>query len=200
MPAMLRFALGVPAAAGIAILLFIGMRGLIAIGAIPVEEPEVREKVDIFQKPPPDIKEPVRTEPEFVSPPPAPKRFETETKVTPTAPEHKVAGIVPAFSLTIEGGEAGPIQIDQNPQPIVRIPPSYPPRASQAGKEGHCDLVFDVGLNGAPMNIRAACTDAVFAKSAERAVEGWKYNPGVRDGAPVVMRGVQTRILFDLDG
>ena len=66
MPAMLRFALGVPAAACIAILLFIGMRGLIAIGAIPVEEPEVREKVDIFQKPPPDIKEPVRTEPEFV--------------------------------------------------------------------------------------------------------------------------------------
>lgn len=200
MPAMLRFAFGVPAAACIAILLFIGMRGLIAIGAIPVEDPEVREKVDIFQKPPPDEPVSPREPPVQTDPPPAPAPAEVSTSTKPSPPDAPVRGIIPAFNMTLDGGETAPIQIDQNPQPIVRIPPSYPPRASQAGKEGHCDLVFDVGLNGAPMNIRAACTDAVFAKSAERAVEGWKYNPGVRDGAPVVMRGVQTRILFDLDG
>lgn len=85
---------------------------------------------------------------------------------------------------------------DTDPQPLIRVPPTMPPRASRSG---HCQMVFDVGSDGKPFNVAApSCSDTVFARPATRAVGKWVYRPEVKDGLPVTQIGLTTIIRFRL--
>ena len=90
---------------------------------------------------------------------------------------------------------------DRDAQPLVRIPPQYPPRAAERGLEGHCTMSFDVTPDGTPTNIVATeCTSSLFERTSVRAVERWRYEPKIQEGTAVWRRGVVTRIDYQLEG
>jgi len=89
----------------------------------------------------------------------------------------------------------GPIE-DKNAQPIVRIPPSIPRRAT---KSGHCLMRFDVNNKGKPLNIVAtSCTDRVFEHEAIKSVQKWEFKPRYVNRVSVARKGVETKVTFKL--
>ena len=93
-------------------------------------------------------------------------------------------------------GQAGTNSHD--PQPIVRVLPEYPPN----GRGNGWVLVrFNISPAGTVTN--AAVIDAkprgVFDKNALRAIERWRYRPAVVDGRAVERRGLQVRLVFELE-
>jgi len=88
------------------------------------------------------------------------------------------------------------IPADINAQPLVRIPPIMPPKASRSG---HCKVRFDVSPQGQPLNIETIhCSQKIFARATIKSVQNWKFNPRMQDGLPVTMRGVKNNVRFNL--
>jgi protein TonB len=186
-------------AAAITAGLFLGMKFLIKTdfqveekqGAVSFEiNPEVEEidpKIDRIEMK--DIAK--------VEVPPAPPVIErTEAKI-PSEPISTPKDAIPTFPQP-ELNTDGPVirVIDKDPQPLVRIEPVMPPRADRSG---HCIMHFDVSATGNPFNITAShCSQSLFKRASIRSVQGWKYNPEIRDGQAVVYKGLTTRIRFKL--
>jgi protein TonB len=87
---------------------------------------------------------------------------------------------------------------DGDPQPLVRILPEYP----QSGRgDGWVLVRFNISPAGTVTN--AAVIDAkprgMFDKNALRAIERWRYRPAVVDGRAVERRGLQVRLIFELE-
>ncbi|WP_420431513.1 energy transducer TonB [Hyphobacterium sp.] len=81
-----------------------------------------------------------------------------------------------------------------------RVLPDYPIRALERGLEGYCQLEFDVGPDGTPINVGVNdCSHTIFERNSVRAVERWRYSPQIRDGLAVTQTGLRTRIDFNLD-
>ena len=91
-------------------------------------------------------------------------------------------------------------EIDQPPQPIVRISPSYPPKAKLRRIEGEVHLEFVVGEDGAVRSPMVVQSDppGLFDQAALRAVERWRFQPGIKRGSPVPVR-VRQRLQFSLE-
>ncbi|MGB6228980.1 MAG: energy transducer TonB [Litorimonas sp.] len=108
------------------------------------------------------------------------------TAATPALPgEFRID--IPATVVTV---------IDSDPQPINRIAPLMPPRATRSG---HCRMRFDVSPEGRPFNVEAtSCSQSLFSRAAIQSVQKWVYRPEIRDGRPVARTGLQTRITFRL--
>lgn len=88
------------------------------------------------------------------------------------------------------------IPSDTDPQPLIRVPPIMPPRATRSG---HCQMAFDISPEGTPFNIKASsCSETVFQRPAVRAVGKWVYRPEIKDGLPVMRTGLTTTIRFKL--
>lgn len=88
------------------------------------------------------------------------------------------------------------IPSDTDPQPLIRVPPIMPLRATRSGR---CQMGFDIGADGIPFNIVASsCSEAVFRRDAIRAVGKWVYRPEIKDGLPVMQTGMTTTIRFRL--
>jgi protein TonB len=84
--------------------------------------------------------------------------------------------------------------------PIVRVAPVYPARALSRGLEGYVDLEFTVtpaGTVADPVVIYS--TSSLFERAAMQAVLKFKYKPRVKDGVPVAVPGVKTRISFQIE-
>lgn len=88
------------------------------------------------------------------------------------------------------------IPSDTDPQPLIRVPPIMPPRATRSG---HCQMAFDISPEGTPFNIKASsCSETVFQRPAVRAVGKWVYRPEIKDGLPIMRTGLTTTIRFRL--
>ncbi|WP_418152616.1 energy transducer TonB [Litorimonas sp. RW-G-Af-16] len=88
------------------------------------------------------------------------------------------------------------INMERDYQPLVRIPPTMPMRAT---KSGHCNVVFDVSPEGKPFNVRASyCSQSMFERPAIKSVQNWQYNPQMVDGRAVTVNDIQTKISFRL--
>jgi len=77
--------------------------------------------------------------------------------------------------------------------------PRYPPNALRSGQEGWVDLDFTVNAEGNVANVRVTDSQPrrVFDRAATDAVNQWKFNPAVKDGAPAAV-SMHRRIEFKL--
>ena len=91
-------------------------------------------------------------------------------------------------------------EVDEPPRVFVKFPPFYPLGAKARGIEGVVELVFVVGADGAVGNIEVVSSypGEIFVESAVNAVKRWKFEPGKKDGRPVVTR-IRLPIRFELE-
>lgn len=202
MPVFIRLAVGLPFAAIAAVLLFLCMRLMVAAAEPSVEAkapPPVfdlwQEVVEIEPKP-----KPTRPELKPVTPPPPTPVIRTAEATQPTEGMVAIGGRIPEFGRPELGHDMiNFAMIDTDTQPVIRVSGAYPMRAQERGLEGYCLMRFDVGADGTPVNIEATrCTSGLFESASIRAVERWRYNPKIQNGAAVVRRGVETRIDYTL--
>lgn len=78
--------------------------------------------------------------------------------------------------------------------PVVRVPPTYPRRAKQAGIEGHVTMVVTIRPDGTVSNasVMEADPPRLFDEAALAAMRRWKFRPKIVDGTPVAQRARQT--------
>lgn len=203
MQTIVRLIIGIPIAAIVTLALFLLMRTLIFTEATLEENANEDLRFDIN----PEVERlDARTrdtsieDVERVDPPPPPPQIERQAADLPTESLNTIVGRIPEFEAPQLNNSNVSFNVsDRNAQPLVRIPPQYPPRAAERGLEGSCTMTFDVTPDGTPTNIVAtSCTSSMFERASIRAVERWRYSPKVQDGVPVARRGVVTDINYTL--
>ena len=194
-----RYIGGLPAAAAVTLGLGVIMAGLIRHDGPPPTEGERIIMAEINAIPDDIIPDRNRDLPilRIVDTPPPPPIIDVQTATLPSEPIAKLPGDVPPFikpkiirtalNLTIS---------DEDAKPIVRVPPTMPPRAQRSGQ---CQMQFDVSAEGQPFNVVArSCSENLFERNSIRSVQNWKYKPKIDNGRPVARRGVRTTIRFTL--
>jgi protein TonB len=120
------------------------------------------------------------------------------------SPGDAVGAIVPDVDLSHSlesatslstGGDA-----DRDVVPLVRVDPTYPPRAKQRGIEGYVVVEFTITPVGTVADARVLTAEPafVFDRAALRAVRKYRYNPKVENGVAVARRGIKLRLSFVL--
>ena len=199
MASLIRLFVGLPIAAVITFLLFMLMQRLILTDEVVIEEAgdelriSISEEVEDLQV---RQREVTMDDVNDVEPPPPPPQIERQVAEAPSEDMNTIAGEIPEFDAPDLGsGDVSFDVSDRDAQPMVRIPPQYPPRAAERGTEGYCLMQFDVTPDGTPTNIIAVdCSSSLFERSSVRAVERWRYEPKIQNGNAVWRRGVQTRL------
>lgn len=203
MASIIRLLIGVPIAGVITFLLFMLMQVLIFTDEVELDTDveDVRivineevEEIDVRQR---DV---TLDDVDAVEPPPPPPQIEREVADQPNEDLATQMGDLPAFETPELTGDNVSFDVsDRDAQPMVRIPPQYPPRAAERGVQGSCQVSFDVTPDGTPTNINILdCDSSLFERSTIRAVERWRYEPKVQDGVAVWRRGVVTRLDYEL--
>ncbi|MGP1274454.1 MAG: energy transducer TonB [Caulobacterales bacterium] len=204
MASIVRLLVSMPLAAIITFLLFTLMQILIFEDGVPLDDAGEELRISISEAPE-EIQARVRDanidQVEDVTPPPPPPAIERARADQPTESLSTIVGGLPEFDRpSLTGGDISFNVSDRDAQPLVRIPPQYPPRAAERGLEGRCSVEFDVTPDGNPTNVRIlSCSNSVFERESIRAVERWRYEPRVQDGTPQWRRGVQTQFDYNLD-
>ncbi len=98
-------------------------------------------------------------------------------------------------------GGLGIMNADGDAVPLVRVPPQYPERAAQQGKEGRVLVEFTITRSGSVKDAKVVAAEppGIFDSAAVKSVLQWKYNPKVENGKPVEQRGMRTSVVFKLD-
>lgn len=80
------------------------------------------------------------------------------------------------------------------------VPAVYPRDANLAGTEGWVDVDFTIATDGTTQDlvVRDASPQAVFDKAALEALRKWRFEPVLRNGAPVAQRAT-VRVRFSLN-
>lgn len=136
---------------------------------------------DVPLPPEPELAQPIEPpslEPTPVSPPTPPVRPTLQRVVVEAAPaEPAPAEAAPAAEPS---ADVEPERCADNP------PPNYPPRERRLGHEGVVTLRVLVGADGAVVRVELLRSSGHpgLDREAVRAVEGWRFVPGQRHGAP----------------
>ncbi|WP_394694153.1 energy transducer TonB [Hyphobacterium sp.] len=204
MGSIIRLIIGIPVAIIVTFALFTLMRTLIFVETPPPEEEGADLRFDIN---PEVAQEDARRrdtsidDVQQVDPPPPPPQVERQASDLPTESLSTIVGSIPEFDAPqLNSGNVSFNISDRNAQPLVRIPPQYPPRAAERGIEGYCLMQFNVSPDGTPIDIVALdCSSSMFERSSIRAVERWRYSPRIVDGVAQTRTGVQTQLDYQLD-
>lgn len=159
--------------------------------------------VNLTPPPPPPAAEvpPPPAQPDVVAPPPivqtpAPPRPQVQTTPEPTPISVPVASAVPAPPAPAPPSRpAGPSTVqagDLGAQMLSGRTPRYPLESRRRREQGTVLLALVVGLDGRVMSIAVARSSG-FARlddAALNAVRGWRWSPIIRDGRPVMVKGV----------
>ncbi len=119
-------------------------------------------------------------------------------------PGDAVADISPNIDTGLELESATDIASagggDREAVPLVRVEPTYPPRAKQQGIEGYVDVSFTITPVGttADVEVYRSKPPYIFDREAIRAVRKWRYNPKMEGGAPVARPNQLIRLEFEL--
>ncbi|HKP88082.1 MAG TPA: energy transducer TonB [Blastocatellia bacterium] len=73
---------------------------------------------------------------------------------------------------------------------ILRRTPDYPPLAKQIRLEGSVSVEVIISLDGRVESARAVSGHEIFRLTAEKAAEGWRFEPTYLNGAAVRVTGV----------
>jgi len=174
------------------------MRGLIAEEFTPQDKQQFVD-VDINAKPD-DIeliaeRKPPKHPAPIDVPPPPPTVYIPDTD-RPAEPISKPHTPITDIHTDILPTEVKLVVADSDPRPINRIAPPMPTRATRSG---HCRLIFNIGPDGRPYDVRAtSCSQSHFERPAVRSVEKWIYRPEIKDGLAISRAGVSTTIRFNL--
>lgn len=89
---------------------------------------------------------------------------------------------------------------DYDARPVFRVPPKYPGKCLRFAEDiEHVLVEFDVTVEGITESISTVeSSNNCFDRAAEKAVEEWRYKPRTIAGKPVVRKGVQTQITFEI--
>jgi len=90
--------------------------------------------------------------------------------------------------------------LDEPPRPLARLQPAYPPQARMRRIEGFVVVEFVVAPDGTTREVTVMSSQPadVFDGAAVRAVQSWRFKPGVKAGKMVAAR-VRQRVGFRLD-
>ena len=89
---------------------------------------------------------------------------------------------------------------DRDIVPLVRINPDYPPRALSRGIQGWVIVQFTITATGTVKDqIVVDSSNKIFDDAALKAIGRWRYNPKVEEGVAVERKGVQTKLVFQLE-
>ncbi len=114
-----------------------------------------------------------------------------EPDVAPVEPEQPEPDPAPAiFAVN---------QLDRAPRPTLQLAPVYPYRAKARNIEGFVELAFVLSTEGKVTEVRVVDAEPgeLFVQAARRAVQRWRFEPGIRDGQPVPVQ-VQVKLRFEL--
>ncbi len=200
----IRILAGFVIAAPIVYGLFMMMNFLINVNEIRVDKSEQRVLAAITpQQQDSDVRTRQRSKPKRLDsakkPPPPPKVSATKSNINLPTPQ--IAGAAPTeLNLgRMESLAIDPVAIsDRDAQPIRPPQPSYPQRAAERGKEGTCDVRFDVDTRGRPYNVQATCSDNVFKREAERSVSRVEFAPKIIRGKAAERKNVVYPLEFNL--
>ena len=152
----IRWIVFTPLAAVFTVLLFLAMRALISKDFVPQDKSEtasfeINPKVD-------DIKvierETKIDKVKKVNTPPPPPQIERAKADKPTEKIASIEGAIPEFEAPKIDAQNFKIAVsDRDAQPLVRIPPVFPPRFAQGDNSGYCKVRFDVSPEGQPFNL-----------------------------------------------
>ena len=188
----------------IAVAMFAAMRYLIMSDGVELEEKKEAPNIEITSsRQATDVirRQDRPDEPDDVAAPPPPPRIEAAKAEQPQEGLASILGALPDINPDQVSSESiNFVVADRDVQPLVRIPPQYPPRAAERGLEGSCDMTFDVLPDGSinESTIQADCTSSLFAREASRAIARYKYAPKIVAGEAVVQRGLRQTIEFAL--
>jgi periplasmic protein TonB len=77
-------------------------------------------------------------------------------------------------------------ELQQRPEAVSQVPPTYPAELRKAKIEGSVTLVFVLSEQGRVEDPRIETSSrAEFEKPALEAIKKWRFRPGVKDGQPV---------------
>jgi len=197
-----RWLVFTPIAAIVTVFLFVTMRQLIAKEFQPQDKLEsasfeINPKVEDIKVIERETK--VDKVKKVITPPPPPM-IERGKADKPTERIASLEGAIPEFEAPKIDKQNFKIQVsDRDAQPLVRIPPIFPPRFLQGNNSGYCKVRFDVSPEGQPFNVQTTvCTSKQLKSATVKSVQKWKYNPKIVDGRSVSRTGVESKIRFDL--
>lgn len=199
MGSTIRLAVGFPVAAIVTIILFLIMSAMIRQN-IKLEEEKAAVKIDITaQLQDTDLSNAAKDfkRPTLDTPPPPPPAV-TDPSNRPAL--DGVRAEIPQLEANLSIGTG--FNPDRDAQPLVRIPPQFPERCqARAGGRETVVVEFDVTPDGTTTNIRVVdSSNSCFNSSATRSVERWKYQPKIVENKAEWRRGVQTSVVFVLEG
>jgi TonB family protein len=102
-----------------------------------------------------------------------------------------VVGLVAALGVSAAGFQEGPVyQVGDPgvtpPRVIKEVRPTYSPEAMKAKVQGEVVLKTVVSQKGEPTDIRVVQSlEESLDKEAVKALTGWRFEPGRRNGDPV---------------
>lgn len=190
---LFRWLFGLPGAALISALLFLGMAYMIrqeARTTAPVDPPDL----SITFEPEP----PTRT----IKPPPR-ERLPDLPPVDIEFPDRigNPGDTIPTERPPGPGREGGPIVIPGVMQPVVKLPPAYPENCKARGASGVVIVEFDITPEGNVVNPRIVSSpDGCFDRTVLSTIQKWKYPPPQQDGRAVTQRGAREVFRFELEG
>jgi len=193
----LRFILGLPLAAFIAFVLFLGMSRLIEPGDVEIVEPEPRPVIELGPEREDEDPRPPAPDPSKIEPPEPPEIDPPGRIDPPTIPDGRPQ------TPDKDGPPISPPVIDRERQPLVQTAPQNWESclSNRTGEDHYVRLVFDVSPTGETSSIEVADSSvSCLERSAIRAAQSWRYAPKVTDGEPVWQYGVTTTIQYRLEG
>lgn len=92
-------------------------------------------------------------------------------------------------------------KVSREAQPIFRVDPKYPSKASRQGIEGWVQLSFDINDLGEVINIEVVNSQPkrIFDRAAKRALAKWKYKAKMEEGAYVMQQGLSVQLDFKME-
>lgn len=196
---LVRGTVGMAAAAGVTIGLFILMYSLIESAHPQLNESKMVKIQDITmprmqihsrlaEAAPSKPEQPAKPPPEQAKP--EQQNFDVKTSID----------VAYQPKADIKVGTGGMVVSDGEYLPLVKVAPMYPPRAQSRGIQGYCIVSYTVTRSGATKDVRPVdCQPAgYFEEASVRAAQKFKYKPRVVDGEPIAVKGVENKFKFQL--
>ncbi|RME20469.1 MAG: energy transducer TonB [Deltaproteobacteria bacterium] len=206
---MVRYLLSFLVGAVVSVGLFVLMQGLIHLGVQTKKRPVSHRVIDFVRlRHESEVQQKKRQLPQKQSvknqPAPPSMKLPSSAPSGSAGPAVNLAPPPPAVTSDVKlagGPSLGGVVSDADIVPLVRIQPMYPRAAAMKQIEGWVEIEFDISTKGTVINARVvdAHPPNIFNKAALDAIRKWKYKPRIRNGVPVVTKGVRVRLKFELE-
>ncbi|MCH8078550.1 MAG: TonB family protein [Proteobacteria bacterium] len=204
MRSLLRTLFVIPQAALVTLLLLVLMVSLIEFSDKSLDKVKRIKLPDIYM---PDVEIEIQR---LIEKPEKPEVDETPPPDIPEQDFDKIDGNAAVGQVAAPGNMrpkldlnigAGLQATDGEYLPIVKVAPQYPRRALSRGIEGYVIVEYTVTKLGTVKDPRVVegKPQGTFDRAAIKSALRYKYKPRVVDGEPIEVKGVRTRITFELE-